>query len=122
MAITSDLAKSYDFSQSPRFQQKIAVAMLDQVATVAAEAGATTNHANRLAFAAQVALNPFRWASIVAFGCIVVNANIQAAITAANGVAPAPADVDIKAAVTTVWNFYSDASVALTGTVGNKVL
>lgn len=125
MAIASPLDKSYDASQSSRFQQRIALALLDTVVTVANEAGATTNHANRLAFAAQVVIDPLRWARMMAFGLIAVNANIQSAITNAAATAdPASgiADADIKAAVAVVWDFYSNAAAALVGTTGSKVL
>lgn len=125
MAISSPLDKSYDASQSPRFQQRVGLALLDTVVTVANESGATTNHTNRIAFAAQVVINPLRWAEMMGFGVIAVNSNIQTAITNASPTgdpAAGIADADIKAAVTVVWDFYSNAAATLVGTSGNKVI
>jgi dihydrodipicolinate reductase len=115
MAITAALNKVYDISVNPAFVNRIAAALLDQVATVAGEAGATTDHANRLSFAANVAYMPLHWAQIMAFGCVVTNANIQNALTAATSDANnlLVADADIKVAVGVVWNFYADSVFTL---------
>ena len=124
MAISSALDKTYDASQSARFRQRVAMALIDTVATVNGESSGA-NLANRKAFAAQVALAPDRWAAVMAFGILIVSSNAQAAITAAGaGADPSAgiADADIKAACATVWDFYSNAAAALVGTAGNKVL
>lgn len=124
MAISSSLAKAYKATQSAPFRQRVAMALLDGVSVVASEDVGTANHANRASFAAQVALNPDRWAAIMVFGLIEVNSNIQTAITAAaQNVDPSidVADSDINAAVPVVWNFYSNAAAALVN-VDTKVL
>lgn len=115
MALTAALDRVYGVSRNPNFQQRLQVALIDQVATVAGEAGATTNHANRIAFAAQVAYSPDSWAAKMALGIIVTNTNIQNALTTNNPDTntTAVADADIKTAVGVVWNFYADAEVAL---------
>ncbi len=73
MAITAALNKVYDISVNPNFVERVAAALLDQVATVAGEVGTTTDHANRLAFAANVAYTPLHWAQIMSFGVVVTN-------------------------------------------------
>lgn len=116
MALTSPLDRSFDFSSNARFQQRIQVALLNEVAIVAGEAGATTDHANRIAFASIVLYNPQSWAQKMALGLIVVNANIQTAITnntSMDAINAAVLDADIEAALVTVWSFFSDAEVAL---------
>lgn len=115
MAITAQLSRVYDLSANINFQWRIAAALIDQVATVAGE-GAVANHANRLAFASLVAYNTDRHAKMMAIGIVVVNANIQAQLNSGNPDTNnnAVADADIKAGVSTVWDFYANSAASLT--------
>lgn len=116
MAITAQLSRVYDLSANINFQWRIAAALIDQVSLVATEAGATPDHANRLAFASLVAYNTDRHAKMMAIGIVVVNANIQAQLNSGNPDTNnnAVADADIKAGVSTVWDFYANSAASLT--------
>lgn len=121
MAITAPLQKVYDISVNDQFCQRVAAAALDQVATIAAEVGTTPDHANRVAFAAEVAYEPLTWGRKLAYGVAVTNTNIQNALTQATADQNNQQvnDADIKAGVAFVWNFYSDSVFTLQT---NKVL
>lgn len=116
MAVTANYQRAYELSQDANFRNRLKIAMLDQVAVVAVEAGATTNHANRLILAAMVAYGPDEWASKMALGVIVASAAIQGNIAANNTPAQSNAavtDAQIQNSVGNVWNFYADAAVAI---------
>jgi hypothetical protein len=118
MAVTARLDRCFNLAKNFAFQQRVAVAILDMVATVANEPPATVNHTNRLAFAAQVAYQPTPWADKMCLGIIVVSSQIQAGITSDNPDTnnAAVTDAQITTAVGSVWNFYADAAAALSPT------
>lgn len=74
-------------SESPTLNQKIRVASFIAASTVAAEAGGTTNHTNRLLWAKQVYQDPSREAGRMIWAVLAANqaqtlANILAATDA----------------------------------------
>ena len=116
MAVTASYKRCFELAQNATFQQRIEIALLDQVAVVATEAGATTNHANRLILAAMVAYGPGAWAQKVAIGVIVASAAIQGNIGVNNTPEQSNAavtDAQIQTSVGNVWNFYADSAVAI---------
>lgn len=125
MAVTANYARCYELSRHAGFQQRLQIALLNQVAVVAAEDPETFNHSDRLSFGAQVAYNPAPWADKMALGCIVVSSDIQGGVGVNNTPDQSNAavtDAHISAAVAVVWDFYADTAVALAGTTGSKVL
>jgi hypothetical protein len=115
MPVTSELGASFDLSVSSRFRQRIVIAELEYAATVLSENPTVPQHDSRMVLANDVLVDPAPWAERMALGCIIANGNIQAAIQPnrpPDGNNAAIADADIKAAVSTVWNFYASAAVA----------
>jgi hypothetical protein len=116
MAVTANYQRAYELSQDANFQNRLKIAILDQVAVVATEATNTPNNANRLILAAMAAYDPTPWAQKMALGVIVASAQIQGGIAANNTPAQSNAavtDAQIQASVGNVWNFYANAAVAI---------
>jgi hypothetical protein len=116
MAVTANYQRAYELSQDANFQNRLKIAILDQVAVVATEASNTPNNANRLILAAMASYDPTPWAQKIALGVIVASAQIQGGIAANNTPAQSNAavtDAQIQASVGNVWNFYANAAVAI---------
>jgi hypothetical protein len=115
MAVTASLSRVWSTVANPNFQNRIAIAMYDQLITVVGESAGTTNHANRLAYATAVFQDPSSFAADMAFGVVIINSNIQSAITSDNPDTnnAAIADADIKTAVTALWDGYANMTASL---------
>lgn len=116
MAVTANYQRAYELSQDANFRNRLKIAMLDQVATVAAEVNTTPNNANRLILAAMVAYGPDDWANKMALGVIVASAAIQGGILVNNTPTQSNAavtDAQISSSVAVVWNFYANSAVAI---------
>jgi hypothetical protein len=69
----------YDLSNNSALKNKIAVAVVIAANTIRGEAGATTNHANRLIWAASALANPGAEADRMLWGALAQNSGLTVA-------------------------------------------
>lgn len=105
----STRSQQFALAQNGSFQQRcLAAGMKYSIATVVPEAGATANHADRLAFSQQVFLYPEAWMYRLALTCVMQSTNLQAA--APNDASATDADIDT--AIAAIWTQLGLANTA----------
>ena len=86
----------YDKAHNIDFVNRVEVAMVQAAIAISAEAGNVVNHANRVALARDVLMNPVHYSGVMAVG-VATDSNVQGQ----------PTDQNLASAIASQWNAYA---------------